>query len=268
MAGVSPSREQGPMGRGRRGQRQQAGQILGRLEATCPGPPGGGLPGEQLGQLTQGSGSSVPGEAESARVIPARMSGCPNSNHPCTPWPRRTASPPTTGTGRAATSRWPGRPWSRCCRPSTSTRPRPMPPRRRSRSSSAGRGPGCCRPLLALREHRDRVGRDARTARRSGGDLDRAGDRGPSRTAAPAGELASAAGDRRRLGGRGLVRDPRRPAAGLPHAARPLARAHGDDAADHHPGVARAAGADGRAPRLGTGGAAVQRSVAPVLGRR
>ncbi len=44
-------------------------------------------------------------------------------------------------------------------------------------------------------------------------------------------------------------------------------RSNGDDAADHHPGVARTAGPDGGASRLGAGRAAVQRPVTAVLGR-
>ena len=172
-----------------------------------------------------------------AHVDTCQDERCPNSNRRCTPWPRRTASPPTTGTGRAATSRWPGRPWSRCWPPSTSTRPRPMRPRRRSTEQQRRPWTRMLPPLLALREHRTASvevhvphGDPAETWI----ELETGGHRGPLRQLE---NWTPAAGDRRRLGRRGLLRDPRRPAAGLPHAARPLPRADSDDAADHHPGA-------------------------------
>ena len=71
-----------------------------------------------------------------------------------------------------------------------------------------------------------------------------------------------------RLVGEASVRDPRGPAARLPHPARPLRGARRVDAGDHHPGLAGVPGPDGRAAGLGPGHPALQRAVPAVLGRR
>ena len=74
--------------------------------------------------------------------------------------------------------------------------------------------------------------------------------------------------DRRALGRRGQLRAAGRPAARLPHAARVQRRRAARDAADRHAGLARPARAARRPQGVGPGDPALQRAVAPVLGRR
>ena len=123
-------------------------------------------------------------------------------------------------------------------------------------------------PCLAMREHRrprSRCTCPTATRSRSGSSWRPAGAADHLRQLenwSPPQEIDG------RLVGRGVLRDPRGPAAGLPHAARPLRRAARDDAADHHPGLAGLPGTDGRAAGLGPGRPALQRALPAVLGGR
>src|SRR5829696_6580043 len=60
-------------------------------------------------------------------------------------WRRRSTSPPTIGTGRASTSSWHPRPWSRCLTGSESTHRLQPPPGMPWQHATGSPGPGCCR---------------------------------------------------------------------------------------------------------------------------